>query len=332
MGNTDDNTDQSKPSKQQTVMQVGIVVLLIAQACSYVLFRQHLQTSGMHFDSNMILLVGEVEKMLFSAWMLLVVERDDTQPPKSYFEILENGKVMIIPAVLYMVTNLLSFFSLQHISGALFITVNQLKILTTALFSVLILKVHLSFAKWVSLVLLVIGSTIVTQQEHQHSHSAEHEKESEYFYWGVMAVLLQVTITGLIGAYYEKILKFSKGSVWERNLQLAFLSSFFYVANYMWASQVSIIEELLTWDWFTFFIATLGAAGGVLVALCTKYLNSVVKCVVLSFSVLLTVLLAHVFFGSVLTVGTFVGAVFVIGGSLLYSQPDWLDRFLQQEK
>ena len=72
----------------------------------------------------------------------------------------------------------------------------------------------------------------------------------------------------------------------------------------------------------------LGAAGGILVALCLKYLDSVTKCVVLSFSVLLTILLGHVIFGSVLETTTVIGAGLVVVACLAYNQPERAQKLL----
>jgi len=70
-----------------------------------------------------------------------------------------------------------------------------------------------------------------------------------------------------------------------------------------------------------------GAAGGILVALCMKYLNAVVKCVVLSFSVIVTVFLSHLIFYSTLTMTTLLGAFFVIAGSVMFNQSETIENF-----
>jgi drug/metabolite transporter (DMT)-like permease len=143
---------------------------------------------------------------------------------------------------------------------------------------------------------------------------------------------IKVTITGLISAYYEKILKFDVGNVWERSLQLAFLSAVFYLISFYLTTTSTIFDELSRWNFYLFFVCSVGASGGVLVALCTKYLSSISKCVALSFSVLFTVVIANFLFDSVLTMITLLGAVFVIGGTFMYSQPDYFERFIGFEQ
>jgi UDP-galactose transporter len=62
-----------------------------------------------------------------------------------------------IPGLLFTVQNNLSFVALSYIDAATFQVTSQLKILTTALMSVIILKTKLTFIKWISLFLLMIG-------------------------------------------------------------------------------------------------------------------------------------------------------------------------------
>jgi UDP-sugar transporter A1/2/3 len=47
---------------------------------------------------------------------------------------------MMVPAVIYLVMNILGFVALGHLDAATFSIVAQMKVLTTALFSVLILR------------------------------------------------------------------------------------------------------------------------------------------------------------------------------------------------
>jgi len=313
--------------KKLLYLQAAIVVLLVSQSCSYVLIRQYVQTSSKLPDSNLVLLVAEFQKLLISAAAIYILEGP---VHKSFHEFCSEGSVMLLPAVAYLIMNLLSFYSLKYISASLFITMAQMKTLTTALFSVLILNVSLPPSKCFSLFLLVFGCILVTQQERRdsHSHSEVVEVDSWHFFLGLFAVILEVTISGLISAYYERILKHQKASVWERNAQLAFLSIILYSANYYSESESTIIDKIVDWNWPIFITSTLGACGGLLVAACMKYLSSVVKCIILSFSVILTLFLSHFIFNSTLTTWTLLGAFLVVLASILYNQNERIDKYL----
>ena len=66
-----------------------------------------------------------------------------------------------IPALLYVVQNSLQFVAISNLPVATFQVTYQMKILTTAAFSVVLLRKKLDPTKWLSLLFLAIGVAIV---------------------------------------------------------------------------------------------------------------------------------------------------------------------------
>lgn len=64
---------------------------------------------------------------------------------------------MFVVALCYLVMNILSFLCFAYIGAGEFAVYSQLKILTTACFSSLILRSVFSTTKWRALMLLVLG-------------------------------------------------------------------------------------------------------------------------------------------------------------------------------
>jgi len=63
--------------------------------------------------------------------------------------------------MVYTIQNNLLYVAVTHLDAATTQVTYQLKILTTALFAVTMLHVRLTVMQWVSLVLLLIGVTLV---------------------------------------------------------------------------------------------------------------------------------------------------------------------------
>jgi UDP-sugar transporter A1/2/3 len=109
----------------------------------------------------------------------------------------------------------------------------QLKILTTAIFSVLMLHKRLALNQWLSLILLMIGVTLVqwpeTKETVQQSDDilvesvAPSDPQGNRLV-GVLAVLASCFSSGFSGVYFEKLVKYTSQSLWIRNTQMALFS------------------------------------------------------------------------------------------------------------
>ncbi|KAE8451601.1 hypothetical protein EG329_003674 [Mollisiaceae sp. DMI_Dod_QoI] len=82
-----------------------------------------------------------------------------------------DGWKLAIPATLYTLQNSLQYVAVSNLDAVHFQILYQLKILTTALFSVTMLRRTLSPKKWIALVLLTIGIAIVQLPSGDHSDS-----------------------------------------------------------------------------------------------------------------------------------------------------------------
>jgi UDP-sugar transporter A1/2/3 len=136
---------------------------------------------------------------------------------------------MMIPAVLYLIQNNLQYAAVNLLDPATFQVTYQMKILTTALFSVLMLNKKLNFYKWVSLVILTVGIALV-----QLPTTVELDIDSEIISFsdaifskkivGLLYVIIGCILSGIAGVWFEKVLKGTEASIWLRNIQLSIFS------------------------------------------------------------------------------------------------------------
>lgn len=135
-----------------------------------------------------------------------------------------------IPAILYVIQNNLQYVAASNLDVATFQVTYQMKILTTAAFSVLLLRKRLTAWKWGALLLLAIGVGIVQIQAGQNKREEPLEKREipyqhqMYPLQGFLAVTAACFTSGLAGVYFEKVLKGSQVDLWVRNVQLSMFS------------------------------------------------------------------------------------------------------------
>ncbi|PON27750.1 hypothetical protein TGAM01_v203517 [Trichoderma gamsii] len=73
-----------------------------------------------------------------------------------------DGWKLIIPGVFYTLQNILQYVAIENLDAVHFQVLYQLKILTTALFSVYLLSRPLGFKRWLALIVLTLGVSVVS--------------------------------------------------------------------------------------------------------------------------------------------------------------------------
>jgi len=70
--------------------------------------------------------------------------------------------LLLIPSALYTITNNLQFIAASHLDVATYQILYQGKLITTALFAVIIMRQRLCLLKWLSIVILAVGISIIS--------------------------------------------------------------------------------------------------------------------------------------------------------------------------
>src|SRR5436190_22554895 len=172
---------------------------------------------------------------------------------------------LAIPAALYTLANSLQYIGISNLVAATFQVTYQLKLITTAVFGVALLRRSLPLGKWIALLLILAGVAIVQIPSanpsdlgsHRHLYfprylpewhdlgaalsltkrSATYEGIEEDMMLeypglntpiGLLATFGACLASGLAGVSLEKVLQESASvtSVWIRNVQLAIYSIF----------------------------------------------------------------------------------------------------------
>lgn len=196
----------------------------------------------------------------------------------------------------------------------------QLKILTTAIFAVFILKKQLLKTQWISLLTLILGVVLV-QLAQSGDHPVAKSGPEQNRFLGFAAAFAACILSGFAGIYFEKILKGSDISVWMRNVQLSLCSIPFGLIT-CYAYDGAIIRRqgfFFGYDGFINYLIVLQAGGGLIVAMVVKYADNILKGFATSLAILISCIASIYLFKFVLTLQFAVGAAFVIFSVFLYS-------------
>jgi len=232
-----------------------------------------------------------------------------------------------VPAILYVIQNNLLFLALSRLDAATYQVTYQLKILTTAFFSVTMLRRNLSCTKWIALILLTIGVALVQlpkdyfstdstskQPDGDTSHDLNHLV-------GLVAIVAACFSSGFAGVFLERILKTAGTSLWLRNLELAFFSifgAFFMTWIYDW-EQVQANGFFQGYNSSIWIVVLLQAYGGLVISLVVKYADNILKGFAVSLSILLSSFVSWWFLADLEPTLVFVaGASVVIFSTFLY--------------
>ncbi|KAM7280941.1 putative UDP-galactose transporter, partial [Ixodes scapularis] len=227
-----------------------------------------------------------------------------------------------IPSLVYNIQNNLLYVGATHLDAATCQVTYQLKILTTAVFSLALLQKKISKTQWAALFVLFAGVALVqlAQLGAPAPNPSGHVQRPMV---GFLAIVAACCLSGFAGVYFEKILKGSDVSVWMRNVQL----STFAVPFGLLTTLVSDYEEVHTRGFFHGYnaliwtVILLQALGGLLVAVVVKYADNILKGFATSLAIVLSCVVSVYAFEFQLTGKFVVGAGLVMGSIFLYSKP-----------
>eukprot|EP00747_Dinoflagellata_sp_TGD_P172764 gnl/TRDRNA2_/TRDRNA2_209951_c0_seq1.p1 gnl/TRDRNA2_/TRDRNA2_209951_c0~~gnl/TRDRNA2_/TRDRNA2_209951_c0_seq1.p1 ORF type:complete len:336 (+),score=37.14 gnl/TRDRNA2_/TRDRNA2_209951_c0_seq1:82-1089(+) len=226
-----------------------------------------------------------------------------------------------VPAILYLVQNNLQYVALGYLDPATYVVTYQLKILSTAIMSVLLLKRELTMQKWIALMLLVAGVSTVQLSALNTSGSASKESGLSEQMIGLAAVLTTCVLSGLAGVYTEMILKTSQVSLWARNVQLSFFSiliGLLGVAVTDDLAQVRLHGFFNGYNGWVFASIVNNSFGGLLIAAIIKYADNIIKNFATAISIVLTTAMSTYALGLTFTYAFFAGVAIVCFSTFLY--------------
>ena len=297
-----------------------LVILVIQNATTILLLRYVRTAPGDLFFSTTAIVCQEVIKIVASIGLLFLESRSCTEVCNAINEqIIKNPMDSIktgIPALLFTIQTNLVYVAISNLDAAVFQVTFQIKILTTAIFMVLMLNKSLNRIQWFSLVLLCVGISIIQIQNVNSTKGSDGNPVL-----GLFAVVMACILSGLAGVYFEKILKNSKVSIWVRNIQLGIFGSIFALMTAYTTDYYKIQEKgfFFGYNKIVWTNIVIQASGGLLVALVIKYADNILKGFATSIAIIVSCLASAYLFNTIINFVFTVGTFLVVLSVVLYS-------------
>ncbi len=318
-------------ARQSTLKWVSLVLLVI-QNTLLVLLMRYSRTrpraeGELLYVSSTAVVCAEVTKVVISAGAF-VHEQGLEMALATVLEEIQHPDMLklAVPGLLYTIQNNLLFVALSNLPAAVYQITYQLKIITTAIMSVVLLNKTLNRYQMVSLLLLTIGVAMVQLANSSSSSGGEksgqtQDQSVQSPFLGLVCVLLACLTSGFSGVYMEKVLK--KGRpvpLYVRNIQLSLMG----VVLGLFAVFVSDWQKVLENGFFqgynsiVFYVVMLQAGGGLMIAVVMKYADNILKGFATSISIVLSTWISTILFNFHLTLFFMCGATIVMSAVFLY--------------
>ncbi|XP_041848757.1 solute carrier family 35 member A3b isoform X2 [Melanotaenia boesemani] len=319
----------SSHSSRLKYLSLGVLVLQTTSLVLTMRYSRTLKEDGPRYLASSAVVLAEVLK-IFACICLVFMENNFSLRAMNL--LLEEEIVkkpvetmkLAVPAGIYTLQNNLLYVALSNLDAATYQVTYQLKILTTALFSISMLGKKLGLYQWLSLLLLMAGVALVQWPADSGKDSEQKILTAGSQFVGFMAVLMACVSSGFAGVYFEKILKETKQSVWVRNIQLGVFSFVFGFIGMMVYDGHSVMKSGIFQGYsaITCIVILLQALGGLVIAVVIKYADNILKGFATSLSIIFSTLISCFLLRDFNPTGVFFfGAVLVIAATFLYSCP-----------
>ena len=329
------------------------LILLVFQTTTLVLTMRFSQIKSKSTDRYLVstaVVMGEVLKLILNLIIIFGKEnkfrliRFLKSLYRAFITDYKESLKITITAAIYTVQNNLLYLAAANLDAATYQVSYQSKILTTAVFSVILPPgKKLSGQKWVSLVLLTFGVVLVQLNKLREKEEAEAQMISlqnqtqsqtqdfqvqsspieQNFFLGLIAIFSAAVTSGFAGIYFERVMKGGSHSMWFRNLESAVFSIFFGLfACYKDLQKINEHPDgfFQNYDNYTWAVIFLQATGGMIIVAVVNYTDNIIKCFANACSILTSALASYFILNDFKPTGLFLmGALVVCFSVFLYT-------------
>lgn len=313
----------AQPETSPMLKYISLVLLAVQNTLLILTMRYVRTQEGDMFMATTAVIMAETFKVLASLSIILYQEGSINRWAHHLIDNIVKQPMdcvkVSVPSIIYVLQNNLLYVAVSNLDAATYQVTYQLKILTTAIFSVFMLKKQISKLQWLSLVILFVGVSVVQLQPTESKQKSAPAVEQNPFL-GFVCVVISCCMSGFAGVYFEKILKGTKASVWVRNVQLGFLGVIIGFVTMEINDGAKVTEKGFFFGYYSavWCVIFLQSFGGLCVAVVVKYADNILKGFATSAAIILSCIASIYFFDFQLTLQFSIGACLVMYSVYMY--------------
>ncbi|KAJ3389446.1 hypothetical protein HDU92_001020 [Lobulomyces angularis] len=189
---------------------ISLFVLVIQNCWLAFVMKFSKSNDGPEYNSKTAVILSEFLKLVLSILVLTTTNKFSSRR-ELVKELKKDSLKLMVPTVLYLLQNNLQYYAVSKLDPTLFQITYQIKIFTTAFFSMLILKKKLNFNQIVALIVLMIGVVLVQFDDDEVGEESlikNLNNSSDFWnfndrFLGLIAVLVSCILSGLAGVWFE---------------------------------------------------------------------------------------------------------------------------------
>lgn len=336
-----------------TLMSIQCICVVICMKLSVT----YPASDGKQYLTPIAVVMGEILKLLTSLFMIFLISggksiKEFMYALKCEFSYDVRGNLLVtIPGVLFLLQNNLTYIALERLPASVYQVTAQLKVLTTAIFSVILFKRKLGPIRWFACFLLFIGVLLVQKTSNSRMKGGI---DSFQFMVGFLASVTCSITSGLGSVIIEKVVKDTdnikdtmytidiedptkreslleqgfnnkiqyKSTVWGRNVILSLIGIFGgSPVAWIYCKEKILKDGIFQgFSWLTILVIFLNSCGGFIVVGVLKYSDSIMKCFFNALTIVIITILSWAFMGdNIPSIKFFIAATIVIVAINIYT-------------
>lgn len=248
-----------------------LVFNVLQSTCAQLLLQNNTKTT---IDIRILVFWTEFLKLFISFLVVVYVYCQKSTPtPVKLFPTKKTVFAMIVPAILYTMSSIMTYQSIQRIGSASFQIWSNIRIIITALLCRILIQQTLTILQWLSIVLLALGVVISTPALTSGTKMLRISMEECFL------IFAQTFFSSLAGVYQEIVFKKEDQHIAVKNAFLYLWTCFFLFSNIFWDSFQND-EKIAFFEYFsyiTILCIMVYALYGQVVSLTLFFCNNFVK-------------------------------------------------------